>query len=279
MTLKTGIPVEGALELDERVALALDTEVTGQRILHGGDLSGVAALDLADGRRVVAKTGPLVEVEARMLRALSLAEVPVPDVLHTEAGLLVMAHLPVAATGEVSWSVLGKVLAHLHGHTAPEPGWPEPYAFGEVTIQNDPAPSWPDFWAERRLLPDPDDLPADIAHRIEALCQSLPERLPEAPTYSLLHGDLWTGNVMFGPGGTVHLIDPACYHGDAEVDLAMLHLFGQPGPGFDESYGPLAEGWEERRRIYTLWPALVHLRLFGDSYRGMVEGLLDQLRA
>jgi fructosamine-3-kinase len=59
----------------------------------------------------------------------------------------------------------------------------------------------------------------------------------------------------------------------------MLHLFGRPGPGFAEGYGPLAPGWEARRPVYQLWPALVHLRLFGGGYRGMVEGLLDRAGA
>ena len=55
----------------------------------------------------------------------------------------------------------------------------------------------------------------------------------------------------------------------------MLHLVGQPGPGFDAAYGPLAPGWQARRPLYQLWPALVHLRLFGAGYRGLVERLLS----
>ena len=71
------------------------------------------------------------------------------------------------------------------------------------------------------------------------------------------------------------LIDPACYHGHAEVDLAMLSLFGTPGPMFRETYGPSEPGLEARRPVYQLWPALVHLRLFGSGYQGLVERLLD----
>ena len=71
------------------------------------------------------------------------------------------------------------------------------------------------------------------------------------------------------------LIDPACYWGHAEVDLAMLDLFGRPGPGFREAYGAPEPGEAERAPLYKLWPALVHLRLFGRSYRGMVEGFLE----
>lgn len=72
------------------------------------------------------------------------------------------------------------------------------------------------------------------------------------------------------------LIDPACYRGHGEVDLAMLSLFGAPGPAFAAGYGALEPGAETRRPIYRLWPAIVHLRLFGGGYRGLVERLLDE---
>jgi fructosamine-3-kinase len=71
------------------------------------------------------------------------------------------------------------------------------------------------------------------------------------------------------------LIDPACYHGHTEVDLAMLGLFDQPDAAFYEAYGLLEPGHDERTAIYRLWPALVHMRLFGAGYRPMVERLLQ----
>lgn len=266
------------MTLRTQVETALGAEVTGETALHGGDLSSVVALDLADGRRVVAKRSPVVEAEARMLRALALAAVPVPEVLHAEGGLLLLERLDEAAPSPEGWAALGSALRALHGITAPAPGWPEPYAFGRIGIANDPAPDWPAFWAERRLMSAPSALPPDLGRRIEALAARLRDLLPAAPAYALLHGDLWSGNLLFGPGGRVHLIDPACYHGHAEVDLAMLHLFGQPDAAFAPAYGPpLEPGWKERRHVYSLWPAIVHLRLFGASYRGMVERHLSAL--
>jgi fructosamine-3-kinase len=102
----------------------------------------------------------------------------------------------------------------------------------------------------------------------------LPELLPRAPRPAHLHGDLWSGNILVREGELAALIDPACYHGDAEVDLAMLTLFDSPDESFWEAYGALEPGWEERRGLYQLFPALLHLRLFGQSYAPMVDRLL-----
>jgi fructosamine-3-kinase len=83
------------------------------------------------------------------------------------------------------------------------------------------------------------------------------------------------GNILVTGDQVSGLIDPACYHGHTEVDLAMLGLFDQPNAAFYEAYGSLEPGHDERTPIYRLWPALVHLRLFGTGYRPMVERLLQ----
>jgi fructosamine-3-kinase len=111
---------------------------------------------------------------------------------------------------------------------------------------------------------------------VTALAERLPDLLPASPLPSHLHGDLWSGNILVAGGQLAALIDPACYHGHAEVDLAMLALFDTPPDDFWESYGPLEEGWEERRPLYQLFPALVHLRLFGPTYASMVDRLLGE---
>ena len=153
-------------------------------------------------------------------------------------------------------------------------GWHTDYAFDKVAIPNTPLDDWPQFWGQRRLLPFCDHVDHALAKRIEALVMRLPEMLPANPPASLLHGDLWSGNVLFHDGKLAALIDPASYYGDREVDFAMLQVFGSPPDSFFAA-SDLAAGWQARVPVYQLWPMLVHLRLFGSTYRGRVESLLS----
>ncbi len=270
----------GTKTLAEHSSRLLADRVVAESRVHGGDLSEVVRLGLASGRSVVAKSSPFAAQEAAMLVALHAAGTPAPDVVAGDVHILIMEDLgPGAPPSDRAWTHLGKVLRTLHGTTAAEYGWPDAYAFGTVRIENCLCRDWPSFWADRRLLSGSDAIPADLRRRLERVARVLPDLLPGAPPASLLHGDLWSGNIVFARDRVLGLIDPACYHGHAEVDLAMLNLFGGTPDAFQASYGDLGPGWQERRCVYQLWPALVHLRLFGEGYRGLVERLLGALDA
>lgn len=251
---------------------ALDITATAITPLHGGSLSDVYLVETPHGP-VVAKRGDKVEIEARMLAALLAAGAPVPRVIAHHDTLMVIEYLPETAPDTAAWAGLGQSLRTLHAHESAENGWSDDYAFGSLAMPNTPSVDWPSFWAENRLLPFAAQVP-DLAPQLEALCLRLPHLLPPHAT-SLLHGDLWAGNVHFS-GGQGYLIDPACYYGDGEVDLALLHLFGTPPAAFTDAYGALDAGWDVRRAIYALYPALVHLHLFGSGYRALVDRLLDE---
>lgn len=256
----------------QRAADLLGAELAGSRMLQGGDLSAVLRITLTDGRTAVAKAGPTARAEAAMLDAIRAAGAPAPQVLAVAGDLLVLQDLGQDQGIAGVWADLGHVLRRLHAVTGPGYGWPQDHRFGPVEIPNAPLPDWPEFWAARRLLPSCPHLPADLARRVETLARRLPDLLPTRPAPALLHGDLWVGNVMAQGARVTGLIDPACYHGDAEVDLAMLSLFARPGAAFHAAYGATPDAG--RRPIYQLWPALVHLRLFGGGYRGLVDACL-----
>ncbi|KAB2540560.1 aminoglycoside phosphotransferase [Salipiger aestuarii] len=253
------------------------SDVVATRPLHGGDLSEVVRMDLSDGTRVAVKRGPLVGIEADMLRRMASAGAPVPRVLHQTGDLLCLEWLGETPASPAGWGALGTGLRTLHAARGDHYGWPCTYGFGRVTIRNTPMTDWPRFWAECRLLPFLPALPPAMARRVEALARALPERLPATPAPALLHGDLWIGNALFS-GSSAYLIDPACYYGDAEVDLAMLDLFSTPTQAFHDAYGAGDPARAERRPIYQLFPALVHYRLFGASYQGLVARLVQAAR-
>jgi fructosamine-3-kinase len=96
---------------------------------------------------------------------------------------------------------------------------------------------------------------------------------------SLLHGDLWNGNVLVAEDGMGCLIDPAVYYGHREMYLSMTNLFGGFDRQFYDSYNdqfPLEKNFESRIDIYNLYPLLVHVNLFGGGYVGQVQSILSK---
>ncbi|MDP1704115.1 MAG: fructosamine kinase family protein, partial [Sulfurimicrobium sp.] len=76
------------------------------------------------------------------------------------------------------------------------------------------------------------------------------------------------------------VFDPAVYYGDRETDLAMSELFGGFPARFYAAYReayPLDPGYEVRKTLYNLYHVLNHANLFGGSYAGQAERMLDQL--
>ncbi len=256
------------------IGKALGSEVTDCTPLAGGDLGGASRIRLADGRNIVAKAGPLSVIEAGMLEAIRAAGAPCPAILACDKDWFAMEWIEPEHTDD-RWGALADTLAMLNEPASPQYGWHHDYAFGAVPIANGRQSNWAAFWADNRLLCHVAFVAPAIGRRIEYVSARIPDLLPSAPSPSLLHGDLWSGNVIFS-GDRAWLIDPASYYGHREVDWAMLTLFDHPPDHFFERVEPEA-GWRERQPVYRLWPLLVHLRLFGDSYRGAVERELAAL--
>lgn len=117
-----------------------------------------------------------------------------------------------------------------------------------------------------------------LRRKLEKLYQRLPDLLTET-TPRLLHGDLWSGNILVTAEGAPALIDPAVYYGNPEVDLAMTMLFGGFDADFFAAYNEVARlttGYSERFEIYSLYPLMVHVNLFGGSYYQQVLAVLNR---
>lgn len=265
-----------SLSLLIRASHLLGREVRAVSELSGGDLSKVFRLQLDERTTLIAKQAPLVAIEGRMLQALLVRGVPVTRLVAQDGDLLIMADVPGTGSAARSWADLADMLDILHGNVGIHYGWDEDYAFGSVEILNNPATDWISFWADRRLRCHIAQIDYSLGLRVEALCDHLGELIPARPVPALLHGDLWSGNILFGGAGVAALINPACYFGDREVDLAMLGLFDKPPAAFFEACC-LDPGWEQSQPVYRLWPLLVHLRLFGETYARQVGACLGEL--
>ena len=148
---------------------------------------------------------------------------------------------------------------------------------------------WIDFWRKRRLghqleLAARNGHLGRLQQRGERLLEQLPALLDHHPVPSLLHGDLWSGNLAYTRNGQPTIFDPAVYFGDAEADLAMTELFGGFTPTFYHAYWntrPIVPGYPVRKNLYNLYHIINHLNLFGTSYRAqalmMTDGLLAEL--
>lgn len=268
----------------ERVVRARfpDAELTG---FHGS-LLRVQAADTD----LVAKPAIDAAAEVERLNALRGAAVPAPAAECLGDHALVMEFVAADSGPPSAWRDIGGYLRKLHETRGESYGWHASNHFGPVdwdsdppaaafTQRNEPAASWLDFWRERRLLCHDSHIAPALKGRLESAARRLPEFLPHAPPPALLHGDLWGGNVLTSKRRLAAFIDPACYYGDPEVDLAMLTLFDAPDEAFWQAYGRRGAGWPQRQAAYQLWPALVHLRLFGGPYRSMVERCLGVIGA
>jgi fructosamine-3-kinase len=248
--------------------------------LSGGNLSQVLLLRRIDGRCTVAKGAPGVATEATMLRSIAGAGVPAPAVEGEHEGVLLLEYIENDRVfSPHAWASIGEAVRRLHERTGDSYGWDADYQIDTVALDNRRGTDWPRFWGEQRLMATAALLDRPWRERIEALSARLGELLPPSPRPAQLHGDLWSGNILVNNGILAALIDPACYFADAEVDLAMLTLFDTPPEEFWAAYGPLEPGWGERRIIYQLFPALMHLRLFGLAYAPVADRLLAGLEA
>jgi len=264
--------------------------------LAGGCIN--SAFRLSDGRRTFfVKTNradrlDMFEAEAAGLNLLAdSATLRVPRALFTGAGdglsYIVMEHVALGHGSSQGWRLAGEQLAATHGQQAEAFGWDRDNTIGATPQRNDWTSDWIEFWRVHRLGRQ---LEIAAANGHLGQLQRLGERLmarfavliDHAPSPSLLHGDLWGGNMAFTDDGDPVIYDPATYYGDREADLAMTELFGGFSPDFYAAYRdawPLEPGYETRRTLYNLYHILNHLNLFGGGYGGQAQRMMERLLA
>jgi fructosamine-3-kinase len=274
----------------QRAEGLLGAAVVATTPVPGGDICTATRLRLSNGTSALIKTRPhapedFFRAEADGLRWLAAAGgVGVPEVLAAEVDCLILAWVDPSRPSPEAAERLGRELAATHrsgagvfGRESGTDGY-----IGTLPLPNRPADSWPEFYATRRVLPylklavDRGGITESDADAVERVVRRIRDLAgPDEPP-ARLHGDLWSGNLVWGEDGRVWVVDPAAYGGHRETDLAMLALFGCPHlddvlTAYDEA-APVAPGWRDRVPLHQMFPLLVHVVLFGRGYAGQAVG-------
>lgn len=234
----------------------------------------------------------MFEAEAAGLNALADSDtIGVPRALCTGSSegtaFIVMRYLQLGNGNTLGWRKAGRQLAALHRCSASAFGWERANTIGATPQHNDWHRDWIEFWREKRLGFQLEEA-ARNGHRgrLQSLGEQLRSRfdvlIDHAPQPSLLHGDLWGGNMAFDADGEPVIYDPATYYGDREAELAMTELFGGFSADFYAAYReawPLDTGYRVRKTLYNLYHVLNHLNLFGGGYGAQAEQMMHSLLA
>jgi fructosamine-3-kinase len=278
-------------DIEARIEAALGERPVSLALLARGGHAEVYHLRLKDGADLVAKSGAGGENEAYMLRYLAeRSALPVPRVHYADGRLLVMDYIPAGDPIDPSAEChAAELLAALHDIGADTFGHECPTNLAGLPQPNARSARWLAFFRDQRLLYMAELARAagEIGEALHARLQRFAERLgdfiDDAARPSLIHGDLWSGNILVRGGRVAGFIDPAIYYADAEIELAFATLFDSLGDAFFKRYGelrPLRPGFfETRRDIYNLYPLLVHARLFGGHYPDAVARILARFGA
>jgi fructosamine-3-kinase len=262
--------------------------VVSARRFADGNTTELWLIDLADGRRVVAKHGTGLTLEGAMLRHMAAnSRLPVPELFHADDTLLVMSWIE--GDGGLTAPAqehAAELIAGLHDMGADLYGFAFDTLIGPLHQPNPKSPDWIAFFRDHRLMHmarlalEENRIDSSLMAGIERLAELLPDLIGEPAPPSLIHGDLWGGNVLTYRNRIAGFIDPAIYHADPEIELAFSTLFGTFGEPFFRRYAdlrPIRPGFfEVRRDLYNLYPLLVHVRLFGGGYRSQVARIVSR---
>ncbi len=277
--------------------------------VQGGDINKSYGIQLSNGNLLFMKSNEKSKVdffvkEAHNLKAIAKTNtIATPKILGfgTEDGeevgysFLLLDFVELGNLDADFWENFAENLGNMHKSTTEAFiskedlaegkifGFYEDNYIGKTKQINSPKKTWVDFFRENRLAPQfkmaEKYFSTEDSKLIDKLLDNLADFLIEPRSPSLLHGDLWAGNVMCDTKPQAMLIDPACYVGHPEADIAMTELFGGFSDRFYAAYkntGLLQPQYEERRDLYNLYHLLNHLNMFGESYLPAVKSILEK---
>ncbi|MGD2118758.1 MAG: fructosamine kinase family protein [Chromatiales bacterium] len=284
--------------LIQHISQSIGTEFRPAEVRNVGGGSINSSLLLQDDARRFfvklnqAQLADMFAAEAEGLRDLRQANcLRVPEVIcygsDESQAWLVLEHIRFSRGKADSSRLAGQQLAELHQHVNERFGWRRDNTIGSTAQSNDWQDDWIEFWKQQRLGFQLELLKQngysgqvlDLGEQLRDRCDALINHQPQA---SLLHGDLWGGNMAFDENGLPVIFDPATYYGDREADLAMTELFGGFGRDFYAAYQqawPLDVAYQTRKTFYNLYHILNHTNLFGGGYHSQAISMMQRLLA
>lgn len=284
-------------DIFQQIAVAINQPFnpTSLSAINGGDINQAYLLK-SNGLKVFVKLNQVSRLSMFEAELQALLEMQASDTLRIPKPLccgtsgtnafIAMEYISFGSANSTSQRLLGEQLAAMHRITAKHFGWQRNNTIGSTIQLNEQSDDWVSFWCDQRI-----DLQLKLLNQgghqgaIQSLGQQLLDALPTLlaghnPSPSMLHGDLWSGNVAFDVQGQPVIYDPAFYYGDRETDIAMTELFGGFSAEFYAAYQatyPLDNGYEQRNKIYNLYHILNHSNLFGGHYVTQAVGMMRQL--
>ena len=272
----------------------LNEEILSVNLLTRGQIGPIYTLQTTDNKYLLKTSEPSSQLqsEAKMLKDIKKYDIPVPEVFDsTESHLLMEFIEESGVAGDRREIEAAKVLSQLHSvsNDSRMYGYYYDTTIGPFEQKNEQTQyNWTLFLGQMRIMPmakicyDKGTLSKAMIDRLEGLCRDLYKRIDMASIMpSLLHGDLWIGNILFNIKNAI-LIDPAIYFGDREMEMAFILLFDTFGETFFEHYTevhPLSRDFYETKvPVYQIYPLLVHVAIYGESYLPALEKRLKQLK-
>ena len=278
-------------EIKEILFENLHQKIISVEPLSGGDINFVYKCIL-DNQTVVIKINDkdlypeMFEKEKLGLELLAESPFLIPKVISVgqknKKSYMILEYI--SKEKPLNWELFGRNLAFLHKINKDTFGLNHDNYIGSIQQINKSKDNWIDFYLENRILyliekaTNKGIMDYQSSKKIESLCKKIESIIPKKKS-SLLHGDLWSGNLISDPEGNPALIDPAVYFGHSDVDWAMLHLFGNPPGHAIDSYSeiiPIDYNWKDSLEIHQLYPLLVHLILFGKGYYESVMKIINK---
>ena len=280
--------------LKAQLSKKLDEEIQTIDFFCSGKIGDIYKVSTGDTRYILktSQASKHLSIEADMLKDINEYDIAVPEVYDVSESYLFLEYIEESKQAKCTQEIeAAKLLSKLHSVTNDSRmyGYYYDTTIGPFDQKNEQTQyNWTLFLGQMRIMPmakicyEKGLISKQMLERLEGLCRDLYKRVDMSLiTPSLLHGDMWGGNILFNMTGAT-VIDPAIYFGDKEMELAFIKLFDTFGETFFEAYAevhPLGDDFYETKvPLYQIYPLLVHVALYGGGYVGQLEQVLKKLK-